>query len=88
MPKREQNKGTERLDPLTNPEHGTVPNPDASVQRNVGERTPERREQEQLRETGTEDVEALDNITWEDTAPKQTTGGPAEMDHVPNVDKG
>lgn len=78
--------GTEQHAPLQNPEHGTMPE-EASIQRNVGQRTPERREQEQLRNTGTEDVEALDNITWEETAPKQTTGGPAELDNVPNLPK-
>lgn len=80
-----QKRGTEQQAPLTNSEHGTMPDA-ASVQRQVGQRTPERREQEQLRGTGHEDVEALDNITFEETAPKQTTGGPAELDHVPNTD--
>jgi len=78
--------GTEQQAPLANPEHGTMPE-DARIQRKVGQRTPEKREKDQLRNTGTEDVDAMENITWEETAPKQTTGGPAELDRVPGIHK-
>lgn len=66
-------------------ERGTQP-PEASVGREVGQRTPERAEREQVRNAGVKDVNDEDT-TVPELAPNQTTGGPAELDRVPTGDK-